>query len=66
MRHLGLVMLGSGMQILMLFVVGAPLGDCYPRLWNVDVVAIFGRCGNWALLCFVLGAVGVSGWCGMF
>ena len=55
-RHFGPVLLGSGMQILSLFHVGAPLWACYAELWHADLVTISRRCATlgllgWALEC---------------
>ena len=53
-RHLGPVLLGSGMQILSLFHVGAPLWACSAELWSADPVAISRRCATLGLLCWAL------------
>ena len=50
MPHFGAVLPGSGMQILSLFHVSAPLCSCDADLCNADLVAISRECVTLALL----------------
>jgi hypothetical protein len=54
-RVFGLILQGSWMQILSLFVVGARPGAYFARVWDADFVAICRGCASLCIFCEGLG-----------